>query len=264
MRLGMAISAMLHLAALAVVLVGLPSRRVVLDRLPENIPVDFVVIEDQAKMPKAPEPPPEPVAAPAPPAAAVPLPVAPRQKPRPPKKLPKKPPQAKRPPLLASVMPRVKPRAPRRFDTSSIAALLDTSKRERETAPPARQKTGEPRPASPVRRSALEAARLTASLKDAMRRQIERCWSVPAGAREAENLVVHIRVTLNPDGSLARPPEILDRARMNRPGEDFFRSAAESARRAVQKCAPLRLPRESYDIWRITELVFDPSKMLGV
>jgi outer membrane biosynthesis protein TonB len=261
MRLGMAISAMLHLAALAVVLIGLPSRRDVLDTLPENIPVDFVVIEDQAKMPKAPEPPPEPVAAPAPPpAAAVPLPVKPRPKPRP----AKKPPQAKRPPLLASVMPRVKPRAPRRFDTSSIAALLDTSKRERETAPPARKKTETPRPATPLRRSALEAARLTASLKEAMRRQIERCWSVPAGAREAENLVVHIRVTLNPDGSLARPPEILDRARLTKPGEDFFRSAAESARRAVQKCAPLKLPRESYDIWRITELVFDPSKMLGV
>ena len=71
-----------------------------------------------------------------------------------------------------------------------------------------------------------------------------------------------IRIYLLPDGNLARPPEIVDQMRMNLPGQGYFRVAAESARRAVQRCAPLKLPVESYDIWRDTELTFDPKEML--
>jgi len=50
---------------------------------------------------------------------------------------------------------------------------------------------------------------------DALRRQIERCWSPPAGAPEAENLVVEVDLTINPDGRVQRA-QIVDTARMVR------------------------------------------------
>ena len=61
---------------------------------------------------------------------------------------------------------------------------------------------------------------------DALRAQIARCWSIPAGARDAENLIVEIRVEMNPDMTVRRA-DIVDKARMNR--DPFYRTAAESA-----------------------------------
>ena len=58
--------------------------------------------------------------------------------------------------------------------------------------------------------SRLESLRITAGLQDAIRSQVEPCWSVPAGARDAENLQVRIRIYMRPDGDLARPPVIVD------------------------------------------------------
>jgi hypothetical protein len=50
---------------------------------------------------------------------------------------------------------------------------------------------------------------------------------------------------------------------MSRPGEEFFRAAAESAYRAVKKCTPLRqLPVTKYERWRDIELTFNPKEML--
>lgn len=95
-----------------------------------------------------------------------------------------------------------------------------------------------------------------------MRQQIEQCWVVPAGAREAENLVVQLRVEMNPDGTV-RTAEIQDRARMA--SDSFYRAAAESARRAVlnPRCSPLRLPPEKYNAWKTLVLNFDPKEMVG-
>ncbi|HEY8351936.1 MAG TPA: hypothetical protein VIK87_05285, partial [Sphingomonadales bacterium] len=111
------------------------------------------------------------------------------------------------------------------------------------------------------RRSETERRQLSAGLQDLIRSQIQPCWSVPAGAQSAENLQVEIRIYLHPNGALARAPEIVDTARMAR--DDYYRVAAESARRAVQRCAPLKLPPETYDLWREIVLSFDPKDMLG-
>ena len=71
--------------------------------------------------------------------------------------------------------------------------------------------------------------RMTVSELDAIRRQIEACWNLPVGARDAENLVISIAVVMNPDGTVRRA-EIVDRARMAR--DPIFRAVAESALRA--------------------------------
>lgn len=138
-------------------------------------------------------------------------------------------------------------------ETSRLAALLD--KRQDETK-------AEATPDTKINenRSLLDVARISAGVEQAIRSQIERCWRAPAGVSYAETLIVRIQVFLRPDGSLARLPKILDERRMEQ--DQLFRAAAEAARRAVQKCAPLDLPRENYDVWREFVLNFDPSKML--
>jgi hypothetical protein len=96
---------------------------------------------------------------------------------------------------------------------------------------------------------------------DALRNQLAGCWSVPAGAKYAENLVVEVRIFVNPDRTV-REAQILDRSRYNR--DTAFRAAAESAVRAVYHpmCNPLRLPPDKYEQWKTIVVQFDPRKML--
>ena len=43
---------------------------------------------------------------------------------------------------------------------------------------------------------------------DLIREQIARCWNVPAGAREAKDLVVEIRVAVEPDGTVRQAASV--------------------------------------------------------
>ena len=97
---------------------------------------------------------------------------------------------------------------------------------------------------------------------DALRRQIERCWNPPAGAPEAENLVVDVELIINPDGTV-RQAQIVDTSRMSR--DPYYRAAAESVLRAIKHpmCTPLKLPPGKYDLWRHTKLTFDPHELVG-
>jgi len=101
-------------------------------------------------------------------------------------------------------------------------------------------------------------ARMTANEIDAFRAQISRCWTPPVGGLGGDTIIVKLRIALNEDGSLARPPEI--RNEVNSP---FFRPAADSAVRAVMQCQPYRMPREKYGQWRDMLLTFDPRNMYG-
>jgi outer membrane biosynthesis protein TonB len=198
--------------------------------------------------PKKPEPPKQAEAAPAP--EPLPLP-----KPKEIAKPVEKPPEP-------TPVPKAKP-APSKpaFDPNMLSALLD--KRIKKDAP---QTPPTPAPATPQRSTANSNqladlnARLTMSELDAIRQQIERNWSVPAGAKDAANLVVRIHISLNPDGTLRGTPQIIDQSRM---GEDYYRIAAESAVRAIYKSEPLKLPADKYEAWRDVTLTFDPREMLG-
>lgn len=258
MRRELTVSAGIHVAILVVAVIGFDwfSDDPLIDL--DVVEIEFVdTIEEETQAPEeqpAPEPEPEPVRqaeAPAPEPIAVPE----------PRERPKVEPEPKpKPRPIPNVTPRAKPKPPSRLNTAALAALLD--KRQEETEAEAKQKPTEPRPDIKINenRSTLDVARISAGVKQAIRSQIERCWSAPAGASYAETLIVRIQIFLRPDGSLARLPKILDERRMQR--DQFFRAAAEAARRAVQKCAPLDLPRENYDVWREVVLNFDPSRML--
>ena len=113
------------------------------------------------------------------------------------------------------------------------------------------------------KRSALQARMMAASLVRAVNQQITPCWSIPAGAKEARNMSVAIRIRLNRDGTLAIAPKVEDTGRLGR--DPSFRAVAESALRALNdpQCLPLTLPTEEYDLWNEISFVFDPSEALG-
>ena len=108
---------------------------------------------------------------------------------------------------------------------------------------------------------ALRQFRLQRTEIDAVRRQISECWNMPAGARDAENLIVTIRATVAPDGTVTSAV-IEDRSRM---GDPFYRAAAESAQRAMlnPRCQPLKLPPEKYEQWKNLRIDFNPKDMIG-
>jgi hypothetical protein len=102
---------------------------------------------------------------------------------------------------------------------------------------------------------------LTLSEEDALKAQIFGCWSIPLGLPYNEDLLVRIKLMLEPDGSVTNT-EILDHARMNKPGQGFYKVLAESALRAIKLCQPLRVPTSGYERWKELQLNFDAREML--
>jgi len=141
------------------------------------------------------------------------------------------------------------------FDPNNIAALIDKSK---EQTAEITKKTNEVTQ-DQVRN--IENTGLTLNEEDALKAQIFGCWSIPLGLPYNENLLVRIKLELKPDGSITKT-EILDHARMNKPGQGFYKVLAESALRAVKLCQPLRVPSTGYERWKELQLNFDAREML--
>jgi len=205
----------------------------------------------KAQEPKAPPPlplvkPPEPKPEPPRPVEKVEAP-RPKEKPEPPQQMAKNEPKPEQ----------------KKYDPGQFEALLKNlatqSAIPSPDAPPQRPRIASARPSSQPR--APLGSQITASEVDLVREQIARCWNIPAGARDAKDLVVEIRVAVEPDGNV-RQATIVDQARLA--GDPFFRAAAESARRAFfnPMCRPLRLPPEKYAIWKDLVVDFSPKDVL--
>jgi hypothetical protein len=141
------------------------------------------------------------------------------------------------------------------FDTNNIAALIDKSKVESAETNKKQDKVTQDQD----KKSSFGA--LTLSEEDALKAQIFGCWSIPLGLPYNENLLVRIKLQLKPDGTIIKT-EILDHARMNKPGQGFYKVLAESALRAVKLCQPLRVPSKGYERWKELQLNFDAREML--
>ncbi|MDB9811279.1 cell envelope biogenesis protein TolA [Candidatus Pelagibacter sp.] len=141
------------------------------------------------------------------------------------------------------------------FDPNSIAALIDKSKVESAESNKKLDKVTQDQDKS------VDFSGLSLSEEDALKAQIFGCWSIPLGLPYNENLLVRIKLQLKPDGSIIKS-EILDHARMNRPGQGFYKVLAESALRAVKLCQPLRVPTTGYERWKELQLNFDAREML--
>ncbi len=141
------------------------------------------------------------------------------------------------------------------FDPNNIAALIDKSKENfAET-----NKTTNKVTQSQDRNA--EPSGLSLNEEDALKAQIFGCWSIPLGLPYNENLLVRIKLQLKPDGTVVKS-EILDHARMNKPGQGFYKVLAESALRAIRLCQPLRVPTTGYERWKDLQLNFDAREML--
>ena len=141
------------------------------------------------------------------------------------------------------------------FDSSNIAALIDKSKVERAETSKKQDKITQDQDKS------IDFGGLSLSEEDALKAQIFGCWSIPLGLPYNEDLLVKIKLQLKPDGSIIKT-EILDHARMNKPGQGFYKVLAESALRAIKLCQPLRVPSKGYERWKELQLNFDAREML--
>ncbi|MBB3772396.1 colicin import membrane protein [Angulomicrobium tetraedrale] len=141
----------------------------------------------------------------------------------------------------------------REFKPNEIAALLDKRTATRQAA------VGDT-----INSTAALGARVgTASTLsqteiDALRARLMQLWSPPAGASNPEELVVTVRLRLNPDGTLSGPPMVLTSGT-----SQFFMAARESAMRAIFRGQPFNmLSPAKYDSWKDIEVTFDPREMV--
>jgi len=141
------------------------------------------------------------------------------------------------------------------FDSNNIAALIDKSKIESAETNKKLDKITQDQDKS------IDFGGLSLNEEDALKAQIFGCWSIPLGLPYNENLLVRIKLQLKPDGSIIKT-EILDHARMNKPGQGFYKVLAESALRAIKLCQPLRVPSKGYERWKELQLNFDAREML--
>jgi hypothetical protein len=141
------------------------------------------------------------------------------------------------------------------FDPTNIAALIDKSKVDSADRIKKNNEITQDQDRN------VENTGLSLSEEDALKAQIFGCWSIPLGLPYNENLLVRIKLMLDPDGSITKT-EILDHARMNKPGQGFYKVLAESALRAVKLCQPLKVPTTGYERWKELQLNFDAREML--
>lgn len=103
---------------------------------------------------------------------------------------------------------------------------------------------------------------LTASEIGALGQHFSKCWLIPAGLRDARNIVVKIDISFDKEGIINKA-EIVEKGRVAQ--DSAYRTAAESARRAVldPNCSQLPLPAEKLDKFKKEGLRFnfDPKAM---
>jgi len=275
MHVPLVLSFGLHIAVFIFAIYGLPSsnKRIVADH--KVIDVELIAITETPEL--APALPQKKVKAP---------PSPPRKTPELPKRVVAIPPEAvleRAPKAKEKPKPppkRVAPRPKQRPRPDFASMMLKTVKKLKETPTPKREKQKEKKKSFDEKMAALMKRQpgpvpervqqaplgenLSISEVDAIRRQIERCWLVPAaiGAKNVEDMVVQISMKLNPDGKL-REARIVDRFRMET--NLTYKAVAESALRAVRnpRCNKFDLPLKKYDIWKDMVLRFNPSEMVG-
>ena len=142
------------------------------------------------------------------------------------------------------------------IDPNNIAALIDKAKVENAKTTNKKDKITQDQQRS------VENIGLSLSEEDALKAQIFTCWSVPIGLPFSEDLLVRVKLQLKPDGRIEKI-EMLDHVKMNTPGKEKFRTLADSVRRAIQLCNPLKVPTSGYERWKNMILNFDARDMLG-
>jgi hypothetical protein len=244
-----------HILLFAALSIGWQWSQKPLDVADEMIPVEFVDIADVARVVEAPKPSmeaapqetsaPEPVEArpePAPPVPteAIPLPEA---KPEPAKKAADKPAVEKKPldmSSLSNLIDKALPKAKvKPLDTSKLATSIEAATPKSATIDP----------------------RTAATLREAIRAQIFLCWNPPIGGADVRDMTVVLRADYAKDGTIIGLPKLVSQTGATAANADYARAFADTAKRAMLRCSPLKLPPKLYDNWKTIELNFDPKSL---
>lgn len=100
-------------------------------------------------------------------------------------------------------------------------------------------------------------------LAGAIKRQVEPCYELGSlQGTPAMSIVTTLRLRFNKDGSIGTAPTISEQTGVTPANQAYARQIAEVGRRAVLRCAPLKLPAELYEGgWEDIELRFIPGQM---
>ena len=201
--------------------------------------------QPQAKVQPVPQPVPRPAPRPVAPAPA--KPVAQPAKPAPAKPAPAKPAPAKpsaAPARAAPAQAPARPKAPAggsRVGDDFLRGVPGATAPGTSRTPPA----------------ATIGPEVRSTLVGAISRQIKPHWVAPQGV-DAEKLVTVLAWTLNPDGSLAGRPTVVEQLGITDANRAQAPRHAEQAIRAVQLAAPFSLPPQYYNGWkRVAAFRFD-------
>jgi len=234
----------------------------------------------EAPPPPAPEPPPP---APPPPEPATPptaqdqqeqqAVIAPPEPTPPPEPAPIVPQEPQQPIAQAKPLPPQKPKPPKKKEAAkkdkpkdqpvaeSDDSFLKNLEAKLQKKQAAAQQQQAPKQEANLPNQDYDGPPLTEGEKDLIRQQIEHNWLIDAGMQGLDQMTVDILVQMNPDGSVQQAT--IDDSTNN--GGPNWRIMAESARRAVYKSSPLRMPpNKPYEAWAKIRLHFDPKEMLGL
>ncbi len=248
-------------------------------------------VEKEALAPPPPPPTAAPTPAPAP--APAPKPVEHVKAEPKPEKVPEK--AAPKKVVKKEEAPKPKPEAPKyEFDPAKIAAKVRPDEREaprpstaqsmeakpsktysdRQAAllsrdPNAGMQAGDWNPSQPWRPSGslqdqamglpnARGAMNAGTCADAIQSRIEQSWILPIGGQSAENTVIRLHIELRRDGTLLRPPAIMDQAYT-----PVQQAMADSAVRAAESAQPYNIPPQQYEQCKDMILRFNPRDMYG-
>ena len=219
----------------------------------EMIPIEFVDIADTPRIKEAPrqsmQAAPQETSAPATDAAAAPEPqavpdaVPPLEKPKEAAKKTEAPPADTKP-----------------LDMSKLSNLIDKALPKARTKPLDMSKLATTIEASAPKTATID-PRAAATIAQAIRAQVAPCWNPPIGGADVRRMTVLIRADFSRDGRLIGVPSIVSQTGVTAGNADYSRAFAETARRALLRCSPLKLPAKQYDLWKSAEVNFDPESM---
>lgn len=257
-RISIAGAAVAHLLLLAGLSLAWANSERVMPAPTDAVPVELVTIADAPRVTEPPKPsieaaPQEPAAAPepTPEAAPAPEPVKADAVPPPEPTKPKPETKPKAPPTKAPPSP---------LDTSTLANVIDKALPKAKTKPLDTSKLAKELSTATPARATID-PRAAATLAQAIRAQVAPCWNPPVGGRDVRKMTVLVRVEYGRDGRVIGQPQAGTPTGATAANADFARTFAETARRAVLRCQPLKLPADLYDLWANVEINFDPEEM---
>ncbi|MGA7713152.1 MAG: hypothetical protein WCA81_14700 [Rhizomicrobium sp.] len=238
-RLGLAGSLLLHAGIVAAALFTWTHKLDIAEQPSHIVPVDLVTVADQTNV--APmvtqtlPPPPQPAMIQP---QSQPVPVEPKIE------------------VAPTLLPRPAPPRPRQSSKDQFDNMLPG------LIIPAPSKN--PRPGKQNVAGAGAQNALTADLRSILQSEIKRCWNtqLQIGAPHPEDLVVTFEIFLNPNGTLAQPPQLTASSAAAAASNSYTQAAAYAALRAIKQCEPYSLPLNRYNEWRDFTYRFAPRDMM--